>query len=332
MYRWSVDPGCCALVVSSFYKQSLILNTVIPLCHYFVPFLAFFVGKQYGVPTVASLPDDEKKSPFDSNAGSAPPLPPTAFPPSRSMMNNDAILALERRQAELEARAAELDRREKEQQARMAAYQAAAPPHNWPPLPRWCPCKPCVRQDFEADIPLDCRWLAQMGYALWLAYALLLLLNMGGTLGYFIVGSSTVEGPLFGASILLVLVMPPLSFFGWHRPLYKALRSDSSINYVLFFILFAVQTIIVLIQCLGIDYLGSCGWINSLKTCGTNKPVCSFMLVIASLFSVMAALCAFLLFKVHRHYRTSGASLRKAKLEMTSAAAYEASSSFGAMP
>lgn len=40
------------------------------------------------------------------------------------MMNADTILALERRQAELEARAAELDRREKEQQARMASYQA----------------------------------------------------------------------------------------------------------------------------------------------------------------------------------------------------------------
>lgn len=63
-----------------------------------------------------------------------------------------------------------------------------------------------------------------MGYALWLAYAFLLLLNMGGTLSYFIVGRAGAEGPLFGASILLVLVMPPLTFFGWHRPLYKALR------------------------------------------------------------------------------------------------------------
>lgn len=32
---------------------------------------------------------------------------------------NESVLALERRQAELEARAAELDRREKEQQARV---------------------------------------------------------------------------------------------------------------------------------------------------------------------------------------------------------------------
>ncbi|VDP89738.1 unnamed protein product [Echinostoma caproni] len=149
---------------------------------------------------------------------------PVSQAKQQPMMNADAILALERRQAELEARAAELDRREKEQQARMASYQAGPPPHNWPPLAPWCPCKPCVRQDFEADIPADCRWMAKMGYGLWLAYALLLLINMGGTLSYFIVGRMGAEGPLFGASILLVLVMPPLTFFGWHRPLYKALR------------------------------------------------------------------------------------------------------------
>ncbi|CAL8081316.1 unnamed protein product [Calicophoron daubneyi] len=248
------------------------------------------------------------------------------------MMNTDAILALERRQAELEARAAELDRREKEQEARMSAYQASAPPHNWPPLPVWCPCKPCVRQDFEADIPLDCRWMAKMGYALWLAYSVILMFNLAGTLSYFVVDNSSVAGPLFGASILLLLIMPPLSFFSWHRPLYKALRSDSSVNYILFFVLFTVQCIIILIQCLGIDYLGSCGWINGLKICRTSATVCSYMLFVAALFTAAGAACGFLLLKVHRHYRTSGASLRKAKLEMTSAAAYEASTGFGAMP
>jgi hypothetical protein len=248
------------------------------------------------------------------------------------MMNTDAILALERRQAELEARAAELDRREKEQEARMASYQTSSPPHNWPPLPLWCPCKPCVRQDFEADIPIDCRWMAKMGYALWLAYCVVLFFNLAGTLSYFVVGNSSVEGPLFGASILLLLIMPPLSFFSWHRPLYKALRSDSSINYILFFVLFTAQCIIILIQCLGIDYLGSCGWINGLKTCGRSKSVCAYMLFVAILFTIMGFTCGFLLLRVHRHYRTSGASLRKAKLEMTSAAAYEASAGFGAMP
>ncbi|GAA27854.2 secretory carrier-associated membrane protein 2, partial [Clonorchis sinensis] len=301
------------------------------------PFAESASANRYDVTNTAVLPDNtvEEKKPFDTDdihSANVPPPYPGVVPAQRTMMSTDAILALERRQAELEARAAELDRREKEQQSRMNAYQAGAPPHNWPPLPSWCPCKPCVRQDFETDIPLDCRWLAKMGYAVWLTYALVLLLNMGGTLGYFIVGKSSVEGPLFGASILLLLVMPPLGFFGWHRPLYKALRSDSSMNYVLFFIMFAAQTIIILIQCLGIDYLGSCGWINSLKTCGTNKSVCAFMLLIAGLFTALAAACSFLLFKVHRHYRTSGASLRKAKLEMTSAAAYEASNSFGAMP
>ncbi|THD28870.1 Secretory carrier-associated membrane protein [Fasciola hepatica] len=293
-----------------------------------------FVMARRSSNTAAVLPSPDPEDPAAYRGGDLRDTtpPPTQQQQQKPMMNADAILALERRQAELEARAAELDRREKEQQARMASYQAGPLPHNWPPLPTWCPCKPCVRQDFDADIPVDCRWMAKMGYLLWLAYALLLLLNMGGTLSYFIVGRAGAEGPLFGASILLVLVMPPLTFFGWHRPLYKALKSDSSMNYLLFFVMFSIQIVIVLIQCLGIDYLGSCGWINGLKTCRESKSVCVFMLVIASLFSAIGAVCAFLIFRVHRHYRTSGASLRKAKLEMTSAAAYEASTGFASMP
>ncbi|CAH8627602.1 unnamed protein product [Heterobilharzia americana] len=267
-------------------------------------------------------PDDKESIPDGGNTDYGfdippPPLPPMEVHPpfTKATAGNESILALERRQAELEARAAELDRREKEQQARMNSIQSTPNPHNWPPFPSFCPCKPCVRQDFDNDIPYDCRWMAKMGYGIWLGYAALLLLNMGGTLGYFIVGHGAAEGPLFGASILLALVMPPVSFFGWHRPLYKALRSDSSMNYFIFFIFFSGQTIIILIQCLGIDYLGSCGWINGIKIMNYND-----------------GFCAVLLYKVHRYYRSSGASLQKAKLEMTNATAYEHATAFGAMP
>ncbi|CAH8630108.1 Secretory carrier-associated membrane protein 5 [Schistosoma haematobium] len=265
-----------------------------------------------------------------------PPIPPTEMysPYSKATAGggNESVLALERRQAELEARAAELDRREKEQQARVNTIHSGPSPHNWPPFPPFCPCKPCVRQDFENDIPFDCRWMAKMGYGIWLGYAILLIFNMFGALGYFIVGNGAAEGPLFGASILLVLVMPPISFFGWHRPLYKALRSDSSANYLLFFLFFSGQTVIILIQCLGIDYLGSCGWINGIKTINRNDGVGVLMLLIATIFSILAGFCSFLLFKVHRYYRSSGASLHKAKLEMANAGVFERSGGFGAMP
>ncbi|CAH8866162.1 unnamed protein product [Trichobilharzia szidati] len=292
-------------------------------------------------PRYETLTPTSKDSALDDRSSSyavdipPPPLPQMELNPpyTKATAGNESILALERRQAELEARAAELDRREKEQQARMNSIQATPNPHNWPPFPPFCPCKPCVRQDFDNDIPYDCRWMAKTGYGIWLGYAALLILNMGGTLGYFIVGTGGAEGPLFGASILLTLVMPPLSFFGWHRPLYKALRSDSSINYMIFFIFFSAQTIVILIQCLGIDYLGSCGWINGIKTLNHHDGVGVFMLLIATMFSVLAGCCAFLLYKVHRYYRSSGASLQKAKLEMTNAAMYEhAAAGFGAMP
>ncbi|VEL11655.1 unnamed protein product [Protopolystoma xenopodis] len=95
---------------------------------------------------------------------------------------------------------------------------------NWPPLPSWCPCHPCVRLDFEADIPAATRWLARYTYYLWLFYILLLFINVFGTLAYFVVGTTGNEGPLFGVAIIIFVLMPPLAFLGWYRPIYKALK------------------------------------------------------------------------------------------------------------
>ncbi|VDP62631.1 unnamed protein product [Schistosoma mattheei] len=63
-----------------------------------------------------------------------------------------------------------------------------------------------------------------------------------------------------------------------------------------------------------------------------NDGVGVLMLLIATIFSILAGFCSFLLFKVHRYYRSSGASLHKAKLEMANAGVFERSGGFGAMP
>ena len=100
-----------------------------------------------------------------------------------------------------------------------------SPVPNWPPLPRWCCFKPCVRIDFNSDIPSECRWMALYGHYFWLAYSCLLLLNIFGTLSLLTTKQPISEtGPLFGVSIVVFAVLTPASFFCWNRPLYKALK------------------------------------------------------------------------------------------------------------
>lgn len=40
--------------------------------------------------------------------------------------------------------------------------------NNWPPLPLWCPVKPCFYQDFSTEIPADYQRICKMLYYLWM--------------------------------------------------------------------------------------------------------------------------------------------------------------------
>lgn len=111
-----------------------------------------------------------------------------------------------------------------------------SPVPNWPPFPRWCCLKPYVRIDFISDIPSQCCWMAKFAHYLWIAYSLLLLVNVFGTLSYLIVAPNLTDaGPLFGVSIIIFIFLTPASFFGWNRPLYKAFKYGNSPTLPYFF-------------------------------------------------------------------------------------------------
>lgn len=274
-----------------------------------------------------------------------PQTPPPAYTASaQQRISSDE---LERRQRELEAKSRDLERREAEQRRRESASAAAGGAqrvNNWPPLPACCPVGPCFYQDFDLEIPAEHRAMVRTGYYLWIAQTILLLVNVIGTATYFgvVSGSDAVtSGTVFGVSLLILVVVVPCSYLCWFRPLYKAFKSDSSLNFCLFFLLMSVQVCILIVQCLGINYLGSSGWINGIATLKANTGAGAFMLVIAALFTLLTIAEILLLIQVHRLYRSTGASLAKARQEFSQgvatnetvrgAAAGAATSTFSAM-
>ncbi|XP_071035420.1 secretory carrier-associated membrane protein 1 isoform X2 [Parasteatoda tepidariorum] len=225
---------------------------------------------------------------------------------------------LERRQEELERKAEELQARE----ARLAASPTAGSGKNWPPLPAKCCVGPCFYQDISVEIPDAYQRTVRIVYYLWIFYTLLLFLNMLGSLALFIAHN---EGTTFGISILVFLLFSPLSFVCWFRPLYKAFRSDSSFNFMVFFFVFFFQFVVAVFYAVGIPNMGSCGLLNGITTLNqTGEHTVSIYTVgiIAILigfgWAIHAMISFYMLVKIHRMYRGTTASFAKAQEELAS--------------
>jgi secretory carrier-associated membrane protein len=62
---------------------------------------------------------------------------------------------------------------------------------------------------------------------------------------------------LFALSILYFMLLTPLSFVCWYRPVYKAFRTNSSMNFMMYFFIFFAQFVVTVIQALGLPDSGT---------------------------------------------------------------------------
>lgn len=274
-----------------------------------------FAVDQFANQTVAAsepaimYPSTSSEQPPPYSSASAPP-PSAAAAATRSVTED-----LQRRQEELDRKAAEIERREKEINDRGVLVSARV--NNFPPLPSWFPLKPCFYQDFNLDIPAEFQKLVKAHFYYWIAYGLLLLVNMGGALASLITVSVHLSGTTFGLSILYLVLFTPCSFLCWFRPVYNAFRSDSSFNFFLYFFVFFIQFCTHIIQAIGIDGSGTCGFINGIQSTTVNMAVGIIMIIIGALFTGCAVTAMVMLIKVHRIYRSTGASFSKAQQEFS---------------
>ncbi|XP_069898991.1 secretory carrier-associated membrane protein 2 isoform X1 [Dipodomys merriami] len=227
-----------------------------------------------------------------------------------------AQAGLLRQQEELDRKAAELERKERELQNTAANLHVRE--NNWPPLPSWCPVKPCFYQDFSTEIPADYQRICKMLYYLWMLHSLTLFLNLLACLAWFTSDMAGGGGTAFGLSILWFVIFTPCAFLCWYRPIYKAFRSDNSFSFFVFFFVFFCQIGIYFIQLIGLPNLGTSGWLAALSSIHQGPLAVSIiMMVVAGFFTLCAGLSLFLLQRVHSFYRRTGASFQQAQEEFS---------------
>lgn len=221
----------------------------------------------------------------------------------------------QKRQEELERKAQELQRREDELKNNVPFNSQR---NNWPPLPDKFCVQPCFYQDIMVEIPLEFQKVVRLLYYIWMFHTLMYLLNVVGCLALF---CQRGEGAMFGLSILYAVLFTPASYVCWFRPVYKAFRSDSSFNFMVFFVIFFAQLGASVIQAIGIPSLGTCGFIVALQTIGYKTAGDIAVGVIVLLIGIGFGVAAFgdflLLVRVSRLYRSTGASFSKARTEFT---------------
>merc|ERR1711953_162100 len=242
--------------------------------------------------------------------------PPSAvtFQPSQAPPSQVSTADFQRRQEELERRARELDRRE--QEIRNAPTNVKQ--NNWPPLPKICPIQPCFYQDISVDIPVEFQQIVKYVYYLWIGHTALRLVSV--LLGLMLIFVGGGVGSLLYA-VLWFVVFTPLSYLLWFRPIYKAFRDDSSISFMAFFFIFFFQMIFTFFRML--TGLGSGGLIVGFELVSATGAsggtiFVGILLIIESVgFGILTLADFYVLTRVHKMYRSTGASMAKAQQEFT---------------
>ncbi|KAL4601716.1 hypothetical protein ACB092_10G001600 [Castanea dentata] len=139
------------------------------------------------------------------------------------------------KEKELASWEADLKRREKEIKQREDAVAKAGVPNdnrNWPPF------FPIIHHDIANEIPVHAQRLQYLAFASWLGIVLCLVFNVIAVTACWIKGGGV---KIFFLATIYALLGCPLSYVLWYRPLYRAMRTDSALNFSWFFLFYLLH-------------------------------------------------------------------------------------------
>ncbi|WMV49070.1 hypothetical protein MTR67_042455 [Solanum verrucosum] len=147
----------------------------------------------------------------------------------------DSAKDLKKKEKELQAKEADLKRREQDVRRREEALAGAGvviEHRNWPPF------LPIIHHDIANEIPIHLQKMQYVAFTTLLGLAGCMVWNIMATTCVWIKGGDV--GAWFFSLVYFLGI--PSAYFLWYRPLYRAMRTDSVLNFGWFFFCYAVNT------------------------------------------------------------------------------------------
>lgn len=212
---------------------------------------------------------------------------------------------------DLRQREADLERRERELSQKQDHIRKHGR-NNWPPF------FPLVFHSIRDEIPSASQSLITRLYQLWLVLAGTLIVNMVACICILASGSSN-GGSDLGSSIGYVIMITPLSFLLWYRPIYNGYMKEQALYYYLYFFFGGFHLLFSVYMMIGIPSTGSAGLIQTIQAFKKPSLPAAIVGTVATVgWVVQGAGLAYYYRQIWAHHNAAGHSVEKAKAELAS--------------
>ncbi|KAK4723615.1 hypothetical protein R3W88_026394 [Solanum pinnatisectum] len=215
----------------------------------------------------------------------------------------DSAKDLKKKEKELQTKEADLKRREQDVRRREEALAGAGvviEQRNWPPF------LPIIHHDIANEIPIHLQKMQYVAFTTLLGLAGCMVWNVMATTCVWIKGGDV--GAWFFSLVYFLGI--PSAYFLWYRPLYRAMRTDSVLNFGWFFFCYAIHIVFCVLATAAPPFVfrqqSMTGFINAINLIGWNSIVGILFFIGAGLFALESVISIWVIQQVFSYFRGSG--------------------------
>ncbi|KAK7412290.1 hypothetical protein VNO78_03743 [Psophocarpus tetragonolobus] len=216
----------------------------------------------------------------------------------------DPSTNLKKKEKELQAKEAELRRREQEVRRKEEAIARAGivlEEKNWPPF------FPIIHHDIANEIPVHLQRLQYVAFTSLLGLALCLTWNIVAVTSAWIKGEGA---KIWFLAIIYFIAGIPGAYVLWYRPLYRAFRTDSALNFGWFFLFYLLHLGFCILAAVAppIVFKGKSltGILSAIDVLGDHAIIGIFYFVGFGLFCIETLISVWVIQQVYMYFRGTG--------------------------